>query len=185
MADKDWSQPQRGDVDFLSRWSRRKTEAEKNPPQTACNGEAPMTGNLSAAERDQLPCDADMPPIESLNEDSDYSAFLSPRVSEELRRQALRKLFRSPAFNVCDGLDDYADDFTSFAKLGDLVTSDMRHQMTRLADVLADDTSAEDHAQAEQATDETTATVASARGAPEARAETAHTPGAGEPRERG
>ena len=61
--------------------------------------------------------DADMPPLDSLGPESDYSGFLSPGVSEELRRLALRKLFHSPLFNVTDGLDDYDDDFTSFAVL--------------------------------------------------------------------
>jgi hypothetical protein len=70
-----------------------------------------------------------MPPLESLDETSDYTGFLSEKVSETLRRQALRKLFHSELFNVCDGLDDCADDFTSFAPLGDIVTSDMRHQL--------------------------------------------------------
>ena len=73
--------------------------------------------------------DADMPPLESLGEDDDYSGFMSTGVSEELRNLALRKLFRSAKFNVVDGLNDYDDDFTNFEPLGDIITSDMRHQM--------------------------------------------------------
>ena len=69
-----------------------------------------------------------MPPLDSLHEGSDYSGFLSPGVSEGLRRRALRKLFTSAVFNVPDGLDDYDEDFTSFPALGDIVTSDMKHQ---------------------------------------------------------
>ena len=63
------------------------------------------------------PGDADMPPLESLGPESDYSGFMSPGVSEELRRVALRKLFHGPLYNITDGLDDYDDDFTSFAVL--------------------------------------------------------------------
>ena len=84
----------------------------------------------SEAEAAQAPpalTDADMPPIESLDEHSDYSGFFSPQVSEALRKLALRKLFRSSVFNVCDGLDDYDEDFRSFQALGDIVTSDMRY----------------------------------------------------------
>ncbi len=77
-----------------------------------------------------------MPAISSLDETSDYSGFLSEKVSEALRRQALRKLFHSQCFNVCDGLDDYAEDFVSFAKLGEIVTSDMRHQLERVRERL-------------------------------------------------
>ena len=69
-----------------------------------------------------------MPPLDSLDENSDYSGFLSPGVSERLRRRALRKLFMSAVFNIRDGLDDYDEDFTNFEALGDIVTSDMRHQ---------------------------------------------------------
>jgi len=60
-----------------------------------------------------------MPPLESLGPDSDYSGFMSPGVSDELRRLALRKLFHSPLYNITDGLDDYDDDFRSFAVLSE------------------------------------------------------------------
>ena len=80
--------------------------------------------------------DADMQPIESLQPDSDYAAFLSPKVSEKLRRMALRKLFQLPHFNICDGLDDYAEDYRNFAPLGDIVTADMRHRLERELEAL-------------------------------------------------
>ena len=82
----------------------------------------------TAAEAEKVLTDEDMPSLDSLGEDSDYSGFLSPGVSEALRRRALRKLFTSAVFNVPDGLDDYDDDFTSFQALGDIVTSDMKHR---------------------------------------------------------
>ena len=70
-----------------------------------------------------------MPALETLDEDSDYSGFMSSGVSDELRKMALRKLFSAPGFNVRDGLDEYDDDYTKFEKLGDVVTCDMKHQM--------------------------------------------------------
>lgn len=113
------------DEDFISRWSRRK-QTSMNLPVEAETVEA----HSAAAEATELQlCDEDMPPLESLDETSDYTGFLSPKVSEELRRIALRKLFHSAGFNVCDGLDDYDEDFSSFAKLGNIITSDMRHQI--------------------------------------------------------
>ncbi len=113
------------DDGFVSRWSRLK-QAAAAPAEPVAE---PVAGQLPA-EREPAPLtDADMPPLESLDESSDYSGFLSEQVSEVLRRQALRKLFHLESFNVCDGLDDYADDFTSFTKLGDIITADMRHQM--------------------------------------------------------
>ena len=87
------------------------------------------------AEQDQQEADepvltdADMPAIESLTEDSNFSQFMSSGVSDELRNLALRKMFKAPFFNIRDGLDEYDGDYTSFEKLGDIVTSDMRHQM--------------------------------------------------------
>lgn len=75
-----------------------------------------------------------MPPIESLGADSDYAQFLSPKVSEELRRLALRKLFHRPEFNVTDGLDDNALDFRDFTPLENTITADMRHRLEREAE---------------------------------------------------
>lgn len=125
---------------FLARFSRRKLVAggalkpiDSSDPTTLSTDkiERPNMEDMplaeSLTEASEL-TDDDMPPIETLTEDSDYRGFLSPRVSKELQKLALRKLFHGAAFNVCDGLDDYTDDFTAFAKLGDLVTSDMRFQ---------------------------------------------------------
>ncbi len=109
---------------FLQRWSRRKHETEQTP---AVQTET-MPTSVVGVEQNLL-TDADMPAIDSLTEDSDYSGFFSPRVSETLRRQALRKLFHAPMFNIRDGLDDYDGVYTEFEKLGDIVTADMRHQM--------------------------------------------------------
>ncbi|MDA8015423.1 MAG: DUF3306 domain-containing protein [Gammaproteobacteria bacterium] len=99
--------------------------AEVTP--AAATPKPPVKSAPSPASPPQ-PTDDDMPPIESLRDDSDFSGFLSPGVSEDLRRRALRRLFASAVFNVRDGLDDYDDDFRNFPPLGDLVTSDMRHQ---------------------------------------------------------
>lgn len=107
---------------FYSRWSERKQASRQ----------APVEQEREVVE-EQPPGDEDMPPLESLDENADYSGFLSPRVSDGLRQLALRKLFQSAAFNVCDGLDDYAEDFTSFEKLGDVMTADLRHRLEQEA----------------------------------------------------
>jgi len=111
--------------DFLRRWSRRKITA-KHPYAEGQTDTTPLSPEPPARP---LPCDADMPALDKLDDDSDYSGFLSPNVSDELRDKALRKLFHSAAFNVCDGLDDYDEDFTTFEALGDILTADMRHQL--------------------------------------------------------
>lgn len=88
---------------FLTRWSRRKQElraqspAEPKPAVAAIDPKAPPP---------------DLPPLDKLNLDSDYRAFFHPKVDENLRRAALRKLFSDPHFNIMDGLDVYIDDYS-------------------------------------------------------------------------
>lgn len=142
MTDSDADSPSQHEEGFLSRWSRRKHVAKtgnaEKPLQESiedsqddpllAKAPAEESAEIAAVEED-FPADSDMPPLESLDNDSDYSGFMSPKVSDELRNLALRKLFLGGMFNARDGLDDYDDDFTSFEKLGDVVTADMRHQM--------------------------------------------------------
>jgi len=59
--------------------------------------------------------------------------FMSPNIGEDLRRSALRKFFHLPKFNRRDGLDDYDEDFRAFQHLGNILTSDMRYHLERLA----------------------------------------------------
>jgi hypothetical protein len=136
------------DENIISRWSRRKQEMGKESTVTE-----KITPTPDAIAEKPLLTDADMPAIESLTEDSDYSGFLSPKVSEALRKQALRKLFHSPGFNVRDGLDDYDGVYTEFEKLGNIVTADMRHQLEmeaqRRARQLAEDEPGEDNKEVE------------------------------------
>ncbi len=118
----------------LRRWSRRKQEAALAMP--AVEEALPIDtedslGTKTPVEAEEIPVltDADMPAIESLDEDSDYSGFMSEGVSDELRNLALRKLFKAPVFNIRDGLDEYDEDYTYFEKLGDIVTCDMKHEI--------------------------------------------------------
>ncbi len=124
------------DEGFLSRWSRRKREADApeqlaNVDARAAESEIAERPRRDSVEPANDKTDADMAPIETLDENSDYSPFLSPKVSQKLRSIALRKLFHMTAFNIRDGLDDYDEDFTFFEPLGDTITADMRHQMER------------------------------------------------------
>lgn len=85
---------------FLSRWSRRKAEAREAPP-------APAPAKPAAEEPPPT-----LPPLESLTPDSDFRVFFHPKVGEDVRRAALKKLFSDPRFNVMDGLDVYIDDYS-------------------------------------------------------------------------
>ena len=138
MSSRD-SDPSAGPADpepVLQRWSRlkaqaRATEQIQAQPATSTPPTAPPATSEAAPPAE--PPRLELPDLDLLGQDSDYSAFLAPGVDLSLRRRALRKLFASPKFNVFDGLDTYRDDFTSFPALGDIVTVDMQHQVERLA----------------------------------------------------
>ena len=120
---------------LLSRWSRRKLqtpeETAKEDKQLEVVENLDLKDESETDEEIEQPVltDADMPSIDSLNEDSDFSMFMSSGVSDKLRNMALRKMFHVPAFNIRDGLDEYDEDFTTFEALGDIVTCDMKHQI--------------------------------------------------------
>ena len=146
--------PQDGQEGFLTRWSRRKDASRKgealpepaddadSPPQDAADTavDAP-SAEVEAPDDEEVrePAEAELelPPLESLGEDSDYSAFMGDGVPQELRQQALKKLFHSPKFNIRDGLDDYDWDFTNPEPLGDIVTAEMRYRIERELERLA------------------------------------------------
>ncbi len=86
---------------FLSRWARRKEEARQQPPEPA--REKATDPNSPAPE---------LPPVDQLTPESDFRAFFHPKVDENVRRAALKKLFSDPHFNVMDGLDTYIDDYS-------------------------------------------------------------------------
>lgn len=126
------------DEGFLPRWSRRKLgerDVQVNAgaeSESAARANAPekSTEALAALPPQEL-TDADMPSVDSLDEHTDYTAFMSPKVSDRLRAQALRKLFHLPAYNITDGLNDYDEDYTRFAGLGDIVTHEMKRMLKR------------------------------------------------------
>ncbi|NDY95643.1 DUF3306 domain-containing protein [Wenzhouxiangella limi] len=143
------------DEGFLQRWSRRKQSALRDDEVSEDESQTPgadeeagliepsaeeassaelEAGSASEAELEpEPPGDEDMPPLESIDESGSVAAFLSPRVSEGLRRAALRRLFRQPKYNVVDMLDDYAEDYSKPVALGSVVTADMRYRAEQAA----------------------------------------------------
>ena len=94
----------------LSRWSRRKLAAATEPPAPA--PAAPGIVPAPATGVSGPPAAVELPPVESLTFESDFTAFLRPEVDDKVKRAALKQLFRDPRFNVMDGLDTYIDDYT-------------------------------------------------------------------------
>jgi hypothetical protein len=121
----------------LKRWSRRKQAARRAPqedPVLHASAEPDIEiGDRAGAPPQPCKTDADMPPLALLTADSDLSDFFSPDVSENLRREALRRVFALPRYNLTDGLDDYAEDYTAYRPLGELVTAGLRQHRDRLA----------------------------------------------------
>jgi len=88
---------------FLARWTRLKKEAREQP------AEKPQPMPEAVDPKAPAP---ELPPLDELTFDSDYRAFFHPKVDEDMRRAALKKLFSDPRFNVMDGLDVYIDDYS-------------------------------------------------------------------------
>ncbi len=113
---------------FLTRWSRRKRAGGATPVVEArATGSSSGKAEAPPAEAERKEASAqtadqtalELPDVESLDKDSDYTPFMREGVPENLRGQALRKLWSTdPVFAFRDGLDDYDDDYTKmFPKL--------------------------------------------------------------------
>lgn len=150
--------PQPPKSSFAARWSRRKNAASKPEHEDSEDEvslmsdpepvDAPSVNELQEGGSHEVKpqevdisretklaqlnalTDEDMPNLDSMNEQADFSQFMSTSVSEGLRKLALRKLFHGEAYNVRDGLDEYDGDYTHFEKLDPTtITADMKHMM--------------------------------------------------------
>jgi hypothetical protein len=106
---------------FLARWSRLK-QAERDKALRR----DPAPPAVAAAESPETPADPleDLPALETLTKDSDFRAFMRPGVPEELRNQALRKLWGSdPVYANLDGLLEYGEDFAEPFRMAGVVAT--------------------------------------------------------------
>ncbi len=111
----------------LSRWSQRKLAARQGavvdepPREKQAVAPADETPPAAAGEQNSAAKATDpeteipeLPRIDELTFESDYTGFLHKNVPEALRRAALRKLWTSdPVFGFIDMLDDYCEDFNA------------------------------------------------------------------------
>jgi hypothetical protein len=109
---------------FLTRWSRRKREAEHAPSEAAAPASdpgAPSRGVQEVSETrpddqpEAVPADVEsLPPIESITADTDVRAFLAPGIPAQLTRAALRRAWTAdPAIRDFVGLAENAWDFNA------------------------------------------------------------------------
>nr|WP_145547789.1 DUF3306 domain-containing protein [Variovorax boronicumulans] len=106
------------DSGFLARWSQRKVQARQGVevPEVPAPAPAPAATVAPADAPAAAPAAAPLPTLDDvtqLTRDSDFSRFVAPEVSGEVRNAALKKLFSDPHFNVMDGLDTYIDDYNT------------------------------------------------------------------------
>ncbi len=134
---------------FLGRWARRKAEVERGevPDEPAeaqaleAEAEAEDPGERidpRTGKRYEDLTDEDMPPLESLDASSDLSVFLARNVSPALRMKALTRVFHSAKYNKICLCAEYADDYTSFEPLGDILPHDLKASIAREAGKLRD-----------------------------------------------
>lgn len=112
---------------FISRWSRRKQEAEKenqvkqpapepspDEPAMSADEAADLCAASPVAQPEHKPVfdPASLPPLDSIAATTDIRAFLSPGVPEELKRAALQRVWRAdPAIRDFVGLSENSWDF--------------------------------------------------------------------------
>ena len=93
---------------FLSRWSRRKLEANENAPAIP----PPAEQSGAVAQSPAAPVTESDPPKPVQERSAEYREFFDPQVDERLRQTALKGLFSDPHFKLMDGLDTYIDDYS-------------------------------------------------------------------------
>jgi hypothetical protein len=108
---------------FIRRWSRLKQEAEPRdrapapvvvPPTAREEHDEGATPAVDVPNQPEANRPPELPPIETLTRDSDYSVFMQPDVPDDLRRQALRKLWASdPLFAQIDTAEAYCGDYNA------------------------------------------------------------------------
>jgi hypothetical protein len=89
---------ERDDEGFAQRWSRLKQQArdEEGAKEAPRPADVAPTEGKAEEKKEEKPFDpADLPPVESLTKDSDYSPFMRAEVPEALRQKALRRLWAS------------------------------------------------------------------------------------------
>tara|TARA_B110000438_G_C15505657_1_gene517609 strand:- start:52 stop:687 length:636 start_codon:yes stop_codon:yes gene_type:complete len=116
------------DVNFLKRWSGRKTALREEDPDKQAT--VPVYEEVELPDRqdendvENIAVPEDLPDIDTLNKDSDFSLFMREGTPEHLKKIALRKLFNSdPAFSVLDGLNDYDEDYSMIGMVTEAVST--------------------------------------------------------------
>jgi len=106
----------------LSRWSQRKLAARRGDAVDEPDPAAPAGTDVQVSQPAGEPAGAqgpageeeapELPSIDGLDAQSDYTVFMRKNVPEAIRRAALRKLWTSdPVLANLDGLNNYDEDY--------------------------------------------------------------------------
>lgn len=106
------------DEKFVSRWSRLKREARDR-------ADKPESREAASPADPRAPT-PDVPPLDKLDFDSDYRGFFHPKIDEDTRRAALKRLFSDPRFNVIDDMDIDIEDYSKYAPLSAAVVASLK-----------------------------------------------------------
>ncbi len=139
------------DERFRDRWSRLKRQSRQADRPTMSPVESPVEPSGESPGEQSLPENPDavpgsesdtveaLPDIDSLDGDSDYTAFLREGVPEDLKHRALRKLWRSdPVLANLDGLNDYDEDFGAIMNRGAEIMRRLAAAQSKAETVAAD-----------------------------------------------
>jgi len=151
---------------FLRRWARVKATGDDAAPDAPAPAPAPApalapvppvspwarAGDVgpestavpaSAPAREQsAPAGRPAPTLEDvaqLTPDSDYSIFVGQGVDKSVQRQALKKLFADPHFNVMDRLDMYMDDYNKPSPVSAAMLASLDHARSALRRMVEDE----------------------------------------------
>jgi hypothetical protein len=104
---------------FAGRWSRLKSEARATQVVEAPAADVPpaepaQTNAVEPVSPQTAEKPVELPPVETLTRDSDYSLFMRGDVASDLRAQALRKLWTlDPHFATIDISECHSIDFNA------------------------------------------------------------------------
>ncbi|GAB4385218.1 DUF3306 domain-containing protein [Albidovulum sp.] len=116
-------------------WSRRKAAVRAEEEAAAARARtlaeardaAGTAGRHAGRSEEEILRELDLPAPESLGPGDDFAAYLSRAVPEQIRRRALRRLWRvNPVLANLDGLVDHGEDFTDAAMASGAVASAYR-----------------------------------------------------------
>lgn len=88
---------------FLQRWSRLKSQPLTEPVPAE-----PASPPASQGTDERL----ELPAVDNLTLESDFSAYMQPEVDADTRRAAMKKLFMNDHYRTMDMLDVYVDDYS-------------------------------------------------------------------------